>query len=782
MRLSLTAIPKRILLLLCLYLTLVSGRPAHPQGFAAPVITSAPRPDQILSGNLQGLGRTDLMIVSGGAAPGWAASSLFNDGHGNFTSESSDRYTWGPGGTPLDVHALLADFNGDGHPDRAFGVAGPVFPDVQVNYGAITSGFSNTSNQVIPISGSQVPIFAYLQAMPFKAGGLPQLLVEDSANGILYVLQNSTGASTTASTQADFSVVNSFSFPLSYGAGPLTVGDLNHDGNTDFIFNGQNGQSALVFLGHGDGTFQSPVRYAFDNGVSSLLLHDTDGDGTLDLVITDTTGNVEVFHGNGDGSFATAPLARWTNTLGAAGQMLTVADLNGDGIPDLLLGSTAGVSILLGTKTGTFTLQGTYDAGGGHATWAVADFNGDGLLDVAVDNPGGIAVLYGNASTAAISTTSSILPCVDPPMSNYPCVNPSGTGAGGNATVYPAITMYYGQQIDGTYSVVDTQSGVEVPSGTGVITLVYGTGNVCSVAPPGMCNPLPSAFPVGTAPLYLTYSGETTSATAGSAAMTYAPSTSPSTPLTVLPDTTQTNLASSVNPAVVGTSVTFAATVQGNIVPATGVVTFFDNGVAIGTSTLNASGVATYTTSTLATGTHPVTAGYAATQDFNASTSPVLNQVITPIPYGTMTILQSSDNPSFPGQSVTFTATVSSPVSPTGVPLFNTTGTVNFLDDGTLIGTGMLDASRDGHLHHFHAHGRHPSDHGGLSGRSGLHLYAQSQYLRRARSGGGRPDLQHHRHPQPGLGRGWRRRRAAGHGHQYRWPCLRYAELLEFAI
>ncbi len=672
---------------------------AHAQSFAAPVITPSPQPDQILSGDLQGLGRADLFYVTGGAANGWVATSLLNDGAGHFTPAGDVTgpysYLFGWNNDFNHLRVLLADFDGDGHPDLAAAVStgndAPDASELDVWNGAGKAGsfYDQLDFTGLPpeaMSAPLAPDLAFLQAVPLKTGALPQLLVEDSANASVYLLQNSPNAAGSLGPPANFSVVNSFSYPLADGAGPMTVGDLNNDGNTDFILNGQTGQSALVYLGNGDGTFQPPVRSTFDNGVSSLLLHDMDGDGILDLVITDTTGNVEAFHGDGDGTFASTPLARWANTLGATGQILTVADLNADGIPDLLLGSSAGVSILLGSKSGSYTLQGTYPAGGGHTTWAVADYNSDGLLDVAVDSPAGVAILYGQRAAAAaalIPTKAELYTCVDPPLSNYPCASPPSQ----TTTQYPQIVMYYGQNVDGGYEVLP-QDPSSTASVTGKVSLYYGSELICNALLDGVtadssCNTAPAQFQAGTQPIYLVYAGNTT----------FAGSTSIMTPLTVLPDPTTTLLMTSNNPAVAGTPVTFTATVQGNIVPAAGSVTFFDAGTAIGTGTLNASGIAIFTTSTLAIGTHPITAGYAATLDFNASASSVVNQVITLPPYATGTTLQSSDNPSFPGQSVTFTATVSGPVSPPGVPLFLPTGTVNFLDAGTLIGTGTLNAS-----------------------------------------------------------------------------------------
>ena len=99
------------------------------------------------------------------------------------------------------------------------------------------------------------------------------------------------------------------------------------------------------------------------------------------------------------------------------------------------------------------------------------------------------------------------------------------------------------------------------------------------------------------------------------------------------PFTTSTTLTSSRNPADVGQSVTFTATVSdtlaSTVVP-TGTVTFFDGSTALATVTLT-NGVATFTTSSLGVGTHPITAVYNGAvgfDTFSPSTSAVLNEVI----------------------------------------------------------------------------------------------------------------------------------------------------------
>jgi hypothetical protein len=94
------------------------------------------------------------------------------------------------------------------------------------------------------------------------------------------------------------------------------------------------------------------------------------------------------------------------------------------------------------------------------------------------------------------------------------------------------------------------------------------------------------------------------------------------------------------------------------------------------------NGVATFTKSLVSVGTHPITAEYMGDDEFAKSTSPVLEEVVNPA--STTSVLTSSANPSSPGQSVTFTVTVT---SSTGLDPF---GMVTFTAGSTTLGTVAL--------------------------------------------------------------------------------------------
>src|SRR5205807_19616 len=112
------------------------------------------------------------------------------------------------------------------------------------------------------------------------------------------------------------------------GNSAVAAGDLIGNGILDLVVEVSGGFD--VVLGNGDGTFKAPVRRATSFAQNGVAVADLTGDGKLDLIVTESdsagdNGQVQVFAGNGDGTFGTPS----TYTSGLEPRGIAVADLNG---------------------------------------------------------------------------------------------------------------------------------------------------------------------------------------------------------------------------------------------------------------------------------------------------------------------------------------------------------------------------------------------------------------------------------------------------------------------
>ncbi len=145
----------------------------------------------------------------------------------------------------------------------------------------------------------------------------------------------------------------------------------------------------------------------------------------------------------------------------------------------------------------------------------------------------------------------------------------------------------------------------------------------------------------------------------------------------------------SVNPATVGQSITFTATVTNTSTGGapTGSVEFFDGNTDLGPGTaLSPNGnqaTSTFTTSMLSGGDHTIKAVYTANAAFQSNSGSVNEAIDSP----TGVVVASSDNPSTYGEAVTLTATVTPNSGPAP------TGSVEFFDGSVDLGPGVQGAN-----------------------------------------------------------------------------------------
>jgi hypothetical protein len=234
--------------------------------------------------------------------------------------------------------------------------------------------------------------------------GKPHMVIASNSGGIKLLRGNGDGT---------FQVQQAFA--TGQGPGAVAVGDLNRDGKPDLVVANygtllQPGNTVSVLLGNGDGTFAPQQTFAVGFAPDSIAVADVNGDGRPDLVVGCQPFNeygvnsVSVLLGNGDGTFAPPQ----TFPVGPTPFSVAVADINADGKPDILVPNVFynTVSVVLGNGDGTFAPPKTYTVGKYPASVAVADVNGEGKPDLIVANDNGGSVPGGPCTGTGRGTPS----------------------------------------------------------------------------------------------------------------------------------------------------------------------------------------------------------------------------------------------------------------------------------------------------------------------------------------------------------------------------------------
>jgi Bacterial Ig-like domain (group 3)/FG-GAP-like repeat len=591
----------------------------------------------IAVGDVNGDGRPDLIVANATEANGdGSVGVLLGNGDGTF----QPAVVYDSGGYSATAVAV-ADVNGDGKPDLLVANCGSQFDCFGNGSVGVLLGNGDGTFKPVVLYNSGGTVADSVVVADVNGDGKPDLLVANFSTNcsqpgtVGVLLGNGDGTFQTA---------------VAYGSGgycarSMAVADVNGDGKLDFVVANECtsapgtclSASLFVFLGNGDGTFQGGVYYDPKGlGTDSVAAADVNGDGIPDLVAGNLGSNtVGVLLGNGDGTFRPAVTYEASGPLSVA-----IRDVNGDGKPDLLVAS-GGMGLLLGNGDGTFQSVMNYDPGAYIVSIAVADVNGDGKPDVAVAGfQGPVGVLLNN--NGAPSTTTSLVSSVNP------------------VTVKKMVTYT---------ATVTPQSG---GTATGTVWFMDGSYVIGEESLAGNQAAISESYTfVSAHPITAAYVGNLNHA-AGSLSNTLAET---------VRGTSVTKETTSGSPSLVGQPVTFAAKVTSRYGPIQDgeIVTFIDGKTPLASVGLS-GGSAVYTTSALSGGTHAIKATYAGDATLAPSTGYV-QQIVNKYP--TTTTLNSSLNPSHYKQAVTFTAAVTS-TGPTP------TGKVNFMDGTTSIGSAAV--------------------------------------------------------------------------------------------
>ena len=530
------------------------------------------------------------------------------------------------GGT-FPVGLGVGDVNGDGRPD-------------------IVVANSNSSTVGVLLNSAITP-GTFLAAVTYGSGNTSPRglsLADVNGDGKLDIVTG--GVSSTSGVGV---LLNSAATPGVFGTAAnystgvnsdgIAMGDANADGRPDIVVTGYTTANTVVVLlnsATAPGTFPTTTSYGSGGSMPrGVTLGDVNGDNLADLVVGNQGGSTVVVLLNQlatPGAFGPA-VAYQTGSTGANG--VRIQDMDGDGRPDIITANYAGgtgstISVLrnVAAAPGTFTAGTAYASGGsGPINLALSDLNNDGMADIAATLVGSSAVgVLLNTTVTAAPTLTQLTPSSGPVGTS---VTLTGTGLSGTTGVS------FNGTAASTFAVVDANTvTATVPAGAT-------TGNVTVTTSGGSSNGV--AFTVTTAPTVTTAAA--TSVTSTSAVL-------------------GGNVTADGGASVSGRGVVYSSTNTSPAIGGTG-VTQAANGSGTGSFSATISGLSASTTYYVqAYATNSASTSYGGVQSFTTNAATVTVTAVT----------GQTPSPTATAQ-VVYTVTFSAPVSGVTTSNFSLTTT-----------------------------------------------------------------------------------------------------------
>ena len=265
----------------------------------------------------------------------------------------------------------VADFNDDLAPDIIGVPAGGAGRGLLLLTNDGTGQFAPT---LIPLS--------------FRVTG-PLLAGDFDGDGLVDLAAGVRGGVTVLYNDGDGPTSDIGKLPVPYAPSALAVADVNEDGQSDLLVAGsRSAQPVMFFPATTDGQFGPGQAVGVKSGAVAPTVVDIDQDGHLDVVLCNGT-NCLGGYGDGSGRFRNSPPPPPTNFIGRSLLALAVADVDGDGVNDLVGISRRDEKIVVLFGAGTLPAARVELATGSKPrAFTIADIDGDGRLDIVSANSG----------------------------------------------------------------------------------------------------------------------------------------------------------------------------------------------------------------------------------------------------------------------------------------------------------------------------------------------------------------------------------------------------------
>jgi hypothetical protein len=311
-------------------------------------------------------------------------------GSGNGTFSPGVDYA-GQGGTGA---FILADLDGDGHPDMLT----QYYPGTL----AIFKGNPDGTFGAITVLSSTAP-YGGLSLADYNSDGILDLgFATPTGFGV------ELGQSGLTFSAARLSVSGKPVTPFAIPANPV-VADFDRDGHADVAAPVEGG--IAILLGKGDGTFASADFYDMGQTVGAAAVADFNGDTFPDIAVTLPAVQPRLLLGNRQGVFTLGPDPNPSYGAKTPDTNVEAVDFNGDGKVDLDMGtlersgtSSGTQSVAFGSGDGKFSVPAVVN----NAFPLVADFNHDGRGDMISLSGQTVNVLLGQANKSFSTATTAL--------------------------------------------------------------------------------------------------------------------------------------------------------------------------------------------------------------------------------------------------------------------------------------------------------------------------------------------------------------------------------------